>query len=165
MGALLGGPNGPPADDTDAREQRDAWHLWRSVVDRLTTDVRVAAEAEARTSLERRYLAGHDVLFADAAMAWAGHVEFVERLAGFAEILTPGEPAKTGPRKPDRSGVEDSFGAQVEALAGRLADDARVRPTSSSGSGSGPWRSWSAAWAPESAWVRPHIACRWSWLA
>ena len=74
-----------------------------------------------------RYLAGHDVLFADAAMAWAGHVEFVERLAGIAETLAPGEPAKTGPRKPDRSGPGDSLDAQVEALASRLADDARVK--------------------------------------
>jgi hypothetical protein len=125
MGALLGGPHGPSVSDTDARERRDAWRLWRSVVDRLTTDVRV--ETEARTSLERRYLAGHDVLFADSATDWAGHVEFVERLAGLAQILAPGEPAKTGRRKPDRSGPGDSFDARVEALATRLADDARVR--------------------------------------
>jgi hypothetical protein len=125
MGALLGGPHGPPVSDTDARERRDAWRLWRSVVDRLTTDVRV--EAEARTGLERRYLAGQNVLFADAASAWAGHVEFVERLAGLAEIIAPGEPAKTGRRKPNRSGSADAFDAQVEALASQLADDARIR--------------------------------------
>jgi len=125
MGALLGGPHEPPTGDTDAADERDAWRLWRSVVDRLTTDVRV--ETEARTSLERRYLEGHDVLFADAATAWAGHVGFVERLGRRAEIIAPGEPAKTGPRTPDRSGPGDSFDASVEALAGRLADDARVK--------------------------------------
>jgi len=125
MGALLGGPHGPPVSDTDAREQRDAWRLWRSVVDRLTTDVRV--DAEARASLEGRYLAGHDVLFADAATAWAGHVDFVERLGGLAEIIAPGEPAKAGRRKPGRSGPGDSLDARVEALVSRLADDARVK--------------------------------------
>jgi hypothetical protein len=137
MGALLGGPDGPPVSDTDARERRDAWCLWRSVVDRLTTDVRV--EAEARTSLERRYLAGHDVLFADAASAWAGHVEFVERLAGLAEIIAPSEPAKTGRRKPDRSGPAGAFDTQVEALASHLADDAGegLRAPRAAGAGRG----------------------------
>jgi len=125
MSALLGGSHGPPADDEDAREQRDAWRLWRSVVDRLTTDMRV--EAGARTSLERRYFAGHGVLFADAAVAWAGHVAFVERLVRMAEVIAPGEPAKAGGRKADRNGAEDSSDALVDALARRLADDARVK--------------------------------------
>jgi len=115
---------GPPISETDGREQRDAWRLWRSVVDRLTTDVRVAAEA--RVSLERRYFAGHDDLFADAATAWAGHVEFVEHMGGLAEIIAPGEPAKAGRRKPDRSCPGDSLG-RVKALAVQLADDARVK--------------------------------------
>jgi hypothetical protein len=125
MAALFGGPHEPPASEADARERRDAWRLWRSVVDRLMTELRV--EAAARTSLERRYLAGHDVLFADAATAWAGYVEFVEHLGGRAEILAPGEPAKAGRRKPEGSGPGDSLDAQAEALAGRLADDARVK--------------------------------------
>jgi hypothetical protein len=125
MGALLGGPHGPPADDTDARERRDAWCLWRSVVDRLTTDVRV--EAAARTSLERRYIAGHDVLFADAAKSWAGHVEFVERLGGLAEVIAGANPPKPARRKPGANGSGDAFDARVSALASEVADDARVR--------------------------------------
>jgi len=125
MGALLGGPHEPPADDEDAREQREAWRLWRSVVDRLASDVRV--EAEARMRLERDYFAGQDVRFADTATAWAGHVELVEHLVRMAEVIPPGEPAKPGRGKPDRNGVEDASDAQVDALARRLADDARVK--------------------------------------
>ena len=122
MGALLGGPHEPPTSDQDAQERRDAWRLWRTVVDRLIADVRV--ETAARVSLERRYLAGHDVLFPDVATAWAEHVDLVERLSDLAGVITPGEPAKAGRRKPCGS---DSFDERVGALASRLADDARVR--------------------------------------
>ena len=118
MGTLLGGPHGPPESDEDARERRDAWRSWRTVVDRLVADVRV--ETEARSELERRYLGGHPVLFTDAATAWAGHVELVERLLVLAEAI---EPARAT-RRP--SGGE-SLAARVEALATRLADDARVK--------------------------------------
>lgn len=125
MRALLGGPHGSPVSDADARQRRDAWSLWRSVVDRLTTDVRV--ETEARVSLERRHLAGHDVLFADAATTWAGHVDLVERLGSLAEAIAEAEPAKLARRKGAGSGSGDSFDARVKALAGELADDARIR--------------------------------------
>jgi hypothetical protein len=125
MGALLGGPHEPPTSDEDAGERRAAWRLWRGVVDRLMGDARV--ETAARVSLERRYLAGHDVLFADVATAWAEHVDMVERLGGLAEVIQPGNPAKIGRRKPAGSGSSDSFDARVGALASRLADDARVR--------------------------------------
>jgi len=125
MGALLGGPHEPPADDEDAREQRDAWRLWRSVVDRLATDVRV--EAEARGRLERDYLAGQDVLFADTATACAGHVRLVEHLVRMAEVIVPGEPAKARRQKPDKVGANESPDGQVDARARRLADDARVK--------------------------------------
>ena len=118
MGTLLGGPHGPPESDDDARERRDAWRSWRTLVDRLVADVRV--ETEARAELERRYLGGHAVLFPDAAAAWAGHVELVERLAGLAEVAEPA----TSTRRP--SGGE-SIKARVEALAIWLADDARVK--------------------------------------
>jgi len=118
MGTLLGGPHGPPESDEDARERRDAWRNWRTLVDRLVADVRV--ETEARAELERRFFGGHAVLFPDAAAAWAGHVDFVERLLGLAEAI---EPAR-GTRRP--SGGE-SIKARVEALATRLADDARVK--------------------------------------
>jgi hypothetical protein len=118
MGTLLGGPHGPPESKEDAGERRDAWHSWRTTVDRLVADVRV--ETGARAELERRYLGGHAVLFPDAAAAWAGHVELVERLAGLADAI---EPARAT-RRP--SGGE-SIAAQVGALATRLADDARVK--------------------------------------
>ncbi len=121
MGALLSGPHEPPADETDARERRDAW---RSVVDQLTTDVRV--ETEARASLQRRYLGGHSVLFADAADAWASHVDFVERLDGLAAVIAPPEPATPARRKTGgRAGA--SIDVRVDALASQLADDARVK--------------------------------------
>ena len=119
MGALLGGPHDPPTSDQDAEERRDAWRSWRTLIDRLATDVRV--ETDARASLERQYLGGHDVLFLDAATAWASHVEMVAGLARLAEITGVVEPTKPSRR---RSSVGDT---RVEALADRLADDARVK--------------------------------------
>jgi hypothetical protein len=118
MGALLGGPHDPPESEEDAREQRDAWRSWRTVVDRLVADVRV--ETEARAELERRYLGGHAVLFPAAAAAWTGHVDQVERLLGLAEAIEPARPT----RRP--SGGE-SIKARVEALVTWLADNARVK--------------------------------------
>jgi hypothetical protein len=118
MGTLLGGPHGPPESDEDARERRDAWRSWRTVVDRLVADVRV--ETEARAELERRYLGGHAVLFPDAATAWARHGDFAERLLGLAEVIEPA-------RRPRRPPGGESLAARVEALATWLADDARVR--------------------------------------
>jgi hypothetical protein len=47
----------------------------------------VRIETEARTTLERRFFAGHEVLFSDAATSWASHVGFVERLASLAQTL------------------------------------------------------------------------------
>lgn len=125
MGALFGGPHEPPADDPDARERRDAWRCWRSVVDRLTMDVRI--EAEARASLERRYLGSHDVLFADVATDWTSHLELVNRLDDLAERIAsvePGTPARkmTGARE-----ARASFEGRVGALVTQLADDARVK--------------------------------------
>jgi hypothetical protein len=118
MGALLGGPHGPPEPEEDARERGDAWRSWRQAVDLLSTDVRV--ETEARAELERRYLAGRPVLFPDAATAWAGHVDLVGRLLGLADAIEPARPT----RRP--SGGE-TIAARVEALATWLADDARVK--------------------------------------
>ncbi|MEX1171626.1 MAG: hypothetical protein WEG56_03330 [Chloroflexota bacterium] len=118
MGALLGGPHGPPESEEDARERVAAWRSWRKAVDLLSTEVRV--ETEARAELERRYLAGHPVLFPDGATAWAGHVELVERLLGLAEVIEPA-------RRPKRPSGGEPIAAQVEALATRLADDARVK--------------------------------------
>jgi hypothetical protein len=118
MSTLLGGAQGPPESDKDARERREAWRSWRTLVDRLVADVRV--ETEARAELERRFFGGHPVLFPDAAGAWAGHVDFVERLLGLAEAIEPARPT----RRP--SGGE-SIKARVEALATRLADDAWVK--------------------------------------
>jgi hypothetical protein len=125
MGALLGGPDEPPLSEEDARERRDAWRLWRSVVERLSLDVRV--EDEARTSLKARYLGGHEALFPDAAAAWSRHVELVERLGSLAETFGSAEEAPSS-RPSARPGSDGgSFEDRVEALAGRLADDGRVR--------------------------------------
>jgi hypothetical protein len=81
MGCLLGGPREsdiPPAEvETYRRERADAWALWWPVVDRLLLEARI--ETEARTTLERQFFAGHEILFADAAASWASHVDMVER--------------------------------------------------------------------------------------
>jgi hypothetical protein len=61
----------------------------------------------------------------DAAAAWAEHVEFVERLSGLAEVIAGAEPTKPAKRKPGGTGA--GFDARVTALAGDLADDARIR--------------------------------------
>jgi hypothetical protein len=118
MGTLLGSPHGPPEADEYARERRDAWRSWRQAVDLLSTDARV--ETEARAELERRYLGGHPVLLPDGAVAWAGHVELVERLFGLAEAIEPARPTR-------RASGRESIKGQVEALAARLADDARLK--------------------------------------
>jgi len=118
MGTLLGGAQGPPESDKDARERREAWRSWRADVDRLVADVRV--ETEARAELERRFFGGHAILVPDAAAAWAGHVDFVERLLGLAEAIEPARPTR-------RASGGESIKTRVEALATRLADDARVR--------------------------------------
>lgn len=119
MGALLGGPHEPSASPRDAKERREAWQSWRTVVARLTAGVRV--ETEARVSLERRYLEGHDVLFADVSAEWARYADLVARVAHLAELTSVIEPSKAPPRP---SGDED---ARVVALADSLADDARVK--------------------------------------
>ncbi len=118
MGVLLGGPDGPPVDAADAKERRDAWRTWHTLVDALGLDVRV--EQAARTRLEQRYLAGHAVLFADAAADWAPYVAQVERLTRLADSMT-----SIGHGKPRRlAGEEDAL---IAARADQLADDARVR--------------------------------------
>jgi hypothetical protein len=55
------------------------------VIDRLSLEVRI--ETEARAMLERRFSAGHEVLFSDAATSWASHVDMVERLTSLAETM------------------------------------------------------------------------------
>lgn len=46
------------------------------------------AANEARAILSRQYYGGQDVLFANAATAWAEHVETVGRLNSLAETVT-----------------------------------------------------------------------------
>jgi hypothetical protein len=128
MGCLLGGPREsdvPPAEvETYQREQTDAWAQWRTMVDRLSLDVRV--ENEARMTIERRFFAGHDVLFADASAAWTGHVDFVERLASLAETMA----SAGGKMARSRRSTRVAGGSQTERVAERVAtltDDARVR--------------------------------------
>lgn len=128
MGCLLGGPREsdlPPAEvETYRRERADAWALWWPVVDRLLLEVRV--ESEARTTLERRFFDGHDVLFADAATSWASHVDMVERLASLAEVLA----STGGPMARSRRSTRTASGSLTERVRERvaaLADDARVR--------------------------------------
>ena len=124
MGVLLGGPHEPPTTEEDARERDEAWRSWRGVADRLASDARVATEA--RKSLQERYFAGHDVLLVDAAKAWGGHVEQVAGLARMAEIVGSAEPAARARGIP-RRGANAAVDERVEALARRLADDARVK--------------------------------------
>jgi hypothetical protein len=128
MGCLLGGPRGDdiPADQAaeHARELASAWMLWRTVVDRLNLDIAVATEA--RAILERQFYDGHDVLFADATMAWTRHVEQVERLTTIAEVMSSAAGAKPRGRRFRGTSAVSFRGLAVEQ-ARRLADDARVR--------------------------------------
>jgi hypothetical protein len=122
-GALLASTVSARADS--AHEITDSWALWWPVVDRLSLDVRV--ENEARATLERRFFGGHDVFFADAAEAWAGHVDFVERLASLADAIASTRNVKTSRRPPGWTVAEASVQARVAERVASLADDARVR--------------------------------------
>ncbi len=129
MGCLLGGPRAEDLTAAEARtcrrELADCWAQWRAVVDRLDVDVRV--ESEARARLERQFLGGQDVLFADAATSWASHVDMVERLAGLAEVMPSTRTARGSQRSPGAKGQGASLEARVAERVKRLADDARVR--------------------------------------
>ncbi len=128
MGSLLGGPRADDLPPNEAKayvgELADAWALWRTVVDRLSLDLRV--EKDARTALQRRFFGGHDVFFADAAQAWSDHVELVERLVNLADLLA----TTAGPKPRRHSNQPHPGGSLTEPVAERvakLADDARVR--------------------------------------
>jgi hypothetical protein len=128
MGSLLGGPRAhdlPPDEaKTYVGELADAWAQWRTVVDRLRLELHV--EQEARISLQRRYFGGHDVFFADAAHAWAEHVDLVARLVGLADLLATTDAPKSR-RRSDRTHPGGSLPERVAERVTRLADDARVR--------------------------------------
>ena len=129
MGSLLGGPRAddlPPEEaKTYVRELADAWALWRTVVDRLSLEVR--DEQEARSTLQRRFLGGHDVFFADVSRAWAEHVEMVERLVSLADALATSGGLKARSRRSKGSEAGGSLTEHVAERVTRLADDARVR--------------------------------------
>jgi hypothetical protein len=129
MGCLLSGLRAadlPPAEaKVYERELAHAWALWWPVVDRLSLEVRV--ETEARTTLEGRFFAGHDVLLADASAAWASHVDMVERLASLAETMASTGGPMARPRRSTRTAAGGSVTERVAERVARLADDARVR--------------------------------------
>ena len=129
MGCLLGGPRAddlPPAEKKVYLQERGAaWASWRTVVDRLSLDVRV--ENEARASLERKYFGGRDVFFADVGQTWAEHVSQVERLCGLAEIVASTGGPKARLRRSTGNGASGSMAERVAERVARLADDARVR--------------------------------------
>jgi hypothetical protein len=128
MGCLLGGPRDvdlPAGEVADHhRELADAWTTWRSVVDRLDEDVQAATEA--RAILSRQYYGGHDVLFADAASSWAGHVETVERLKSLAETITYARKAASRSAR-GRKQPPPSVQAEVDGRVLWLTQWSRVR--------------------------------------
>jgi hypothetical protein len=128
MGCLLGGPRDSdlPADEVadHHRELADAWATWRSVVDRLDEDV--LAANEARAILSRQHYGGHDVLFADAATSWAGHVETVERLKSLAETITYARKAASCPDR-RRKQPPPSLQAEVDGRVLWLTQWSRAR--------------------------------------
>jgi hypothetical protein len=117
-------PTFSPAEATTyKRERADCWVQWRTVVDRLSLDVRV--ENEARATLERRFFGGHDVFLSDVSQTWAERVDMVERLASLADATTGDPKARSRVSK-----GTDAGGPATERVAdrvARLADDARVR--------------------------------------
>jgi len=129
MGCLLGGPHAadlPSAEATSyKRELADCWSQWRTVVDRLSLDVRV--ENEARATLERRFFGRHDVFFEDVSQRWAEHVDMVERLASLAEAFALTGDHKARPRVSKGIQAGGSVTERVADRVARLADDARVR--------------------------------------
>jgi hypothetical protein len=135
MGCLLGGPRVddlPAAEaETYKRESADAWAQWRAVVDRLSLDVRV--ESEARVRLARQYFGGHEVLFADAATAWASYVDMIERLTGLADAMAWTDHAKAPRRSPAGTEAGAFVKARVADRVTRLADNARVRASETLG--------------------------------
>jgi hypothetical protein len=129
MGCLLGGPRddelAPDEVADHHRELAQCWATWRSVVDRLDLDVRVANEA--RTTLAGRYYGGHDVLLADAAMEWARHVDVVERLKAFADDIRPPDPGRAARPRRRREHSVASVKERAESRVSWLTDLARVR--------------------------------------
>ena len=129
MGCLLGGPReadlSPEAWEIHRQELAECWASWRTVVHRLTDDVRV--ESAARARLEQRYFGGRDVFFPDVAEAWSSYVDLVNRIAGLAEMMArPGKP-KARRLGPDASAPLASVEERTTYRAQILADDARVR--------------------------------------
>ena len=129
MGSILGGPRAadlsPEAWEIHRQELDRCWASWRTVVDRLSLDVRV--ENEARARLERRYFGGRDVFFADVGQAWAEHVNQVERLSALAETMASTGGPKARLRRSSANGPSVSMTERVAGRVTRLADDARVR--------------------------------------
>jgi hypothetical protein len=129
MSALLGGPRAEDLEAAEARVYRDElagkWTLWRSVVDRLEVDLRV--EIEARATIEEKFFGGHDVLLADAATEWAGHVDLIERLSGLADAMHVPKTANARRRPPIGMEPAASVKTSGAARAETLGDDARVR--------------------------------------
>jgi hypothetical protein len=129
MGSLLGGPRADDLPSAEAkayvRELADAWALWRTVVDRLSLEIRV--ETEARTTLQRRFFGGHDVFFADVGQAWADYVDLVERLASLEDAMATTGGPKARLRRSNGTQAGGSVTERVAERVARLADDARVR--------------------------------------
>jgi len=129
MGCLLGGPRddelAPDEVADHHRELAQCWAAWRTVVDRLDLDVRVANEA--RAILAGRYFGGHDVLLPDAAMDWSRHVDVVERLKGFADDIRPLGQAKAARQGRSREPSVASVKERAEGRVSWLTDLARVR--------------------------------------
>ena len=131
MGCLLGGPRAddlPPAEKkVYLQELGAAWASWRTVVDRLSLDVRV--ENEARASLERKYFGGRDVFFADVGQTWAEHVSQVERLSALAETMA--STGAEGPPAPVQrewaQWVDDGARRRAGHEAGRRCSRASLR--------------------------------------
>ncbi len=125
MGTPLGGPRFDDPAPAEAKvyveELGEAWTLWRTVVDHLSLGIRV--ENEARVTLERRFLGGHQIFFADVGETWAGHVDLVQRLASLADLLAV--PGRRGRAVGTKTG--GSVAERAALRTTELADDARVR--------------------------------------
>lgn len=125
--ALVGGAYGEPGAEQPSQAELATWETWFRCVGWMEVGIRV--RAEAKKSLEGRYLGGHDSLFTDVG----GESSALEGVFARLTKLRDGARAAfaSGGWTPDGSETDLDVEAAVPDRARFLADNARgpgVRP-------------------------------------